>query len=222
MSGIRHSNRKKQKAAALRRAGHLTPWIAKSLGVSKGSVSLWLSKLELTPAELDSVEDSKKRQYLKVGMYHRKRAEERTKLAIAEADSMLVKFQNDPLFNMGIGLYWGEGSKRTPELQISNSDPALVKVWLQWLKKFAPNHAYRSSLNIHDNADKEKAVEHWRKVGIDGGLKVYVSVSKASKRKLEIGRLPNGTISISMGKGSREWYTMMMHWIQMLSSHFSE
>lgn len=43
--------------------------------------------------------------------------------------------QHDPMFLLGLGLYWGEGSK-TDKLSFSNSDPAMAHFMMLWLNRY--------------------------------------------------------------------------------------
>lgn len=46
-----------------------------------------------------------------------------------EAKQLHNTHKDNPLFNLGIGLYWGEGSKRGNRLSLCNSDPRVVVKW---------------------------------------------------------------------------------------------
>jgi hypothetical protein len=63
----------------------------------------------------------------------------------AEAVPLWEQWRQDPLFLFGVALYWGEGAtvsrdRQCPSRQLSqsNSDPALLRVWLRWCGRFLP------------------------------------------------------------------------------------
>ena len=132
-----------------------------------------------------------------------------------EARLLWEKWRTDPLFLLGIGLYWGEGSKssKCPSLRLSNSDVTLQRIWLDWCRRFLPGVPLASALNLHPNCDPEAARRFWEEqLDIKIGY-VWVSVSSASKRSRNT--LPNGTLNIRVGRGSLEWYTKMMVWLEL-------
>jgi hypothetical protein len=145
-------------------------------------------------------------------MANRKERRERWR---AEAVSLWEKWKHAPLFMLGVGLYWGEGEKTScsKRLALSNSDPKLLHTWLRWCARFLPGVRLNSCLSIHDNCDLEAARAFWRKE-LNLEIKwVAMAVSRASKRKRRT--LPHGTLKISLGRGSLEWHTKMLVWLDM-------
>ena len=70
-----------------------------------------------------------------------------------------------------------------------------------------------NGLNLHPNCDAEAARLFWEEqLDIKIGY-VWVAASTASKRKRNT--LPNGTLNIRVGRGSLEWYTKMMVWLEL-------
>jgi hypothetical protein len=133
----------------------------------------------------------------------------------AEARLLWEKWHTDPLFLLGVGLYWGEGHKspRFSRLQLSNTDVHLLRVWVAWCQRFLPSIPLKSSLNLDPNCDAEAARRFWEEqLDIKIGY-VWVAVSAASKRRRNT--LPNGTLNIRVGRGSLEWYTKMMIWLEL-------
>ena len=46
------------------------------------------------------------------------------------------KLSKRDLFIAGLALYWAEGSKKNRRVELINSDPAIIKIWISWLKAF--------------------------------------------------------------------------------------
>ena len=133
----------------------------------------------------------------------------------AEARVLWGRWRGDPLFLLGVGLYWGEGQKcrRSASLALSNADPQLLQVWLRWYQRFLPGVPLYSVLHIHDGGDVRAARLFWeRQLGIVVNA-VAVAVSSASKRKRRT--LPNGTLKVRVGRGGLEWYTKMLVWLDL-------
>ena len=133
----------------------------------------------------------------------------------AEARLLWEQWRNDPLFLLGIGLYWGEGHKspRSSHLRLSNSDIHLLRVWVAWCQRFMPGVPLYNGLHIHNNCDADAARRFWEEqLPIKIGY-VWSAVSTASKARRNT--LPNGTLNIRVGRGSLEWYTKMMVWLEL-------
>ena len=145
-------------------------------------------------------------------MANRKQRRERWR---AEAISLWEKWKHDPLFVLGVGLYWGEGEKQSSNkrLALSNSDPNLLRTWLRWCARFVPGVRLNFWLCIHDTCDQAAARAFWRRELNVEITWVSVAVSRASKRRRKT--LPHGTLKISLGRGSLEWYTKMLVWLDL-------
>jgi hypothetical protein len=144
---------------------------------------------------------------------HRRRREQWA----AEAIHLWEQWRHDPLFLLGVGLYWGEGNKvQKPsgsKMGLSNSDPGLLRVWLRWCRRWLPNVPLRYDLSIHEGCDVEAARHFWkRELGVAVNS-VSVAVSRASKHKRNT--LPNGTLQVRVGRGSVEWLTKMLTWLEL-------
>ena len=68
------------------------------------------------------------------------------------------------LKGLGIGLYWGEGSKKNRNsIKICNSDPALIKKFIEFLVKIlgVNKNLLKFSLQIYDDVDPENTKKYW-------------------------------------------------------------
>jgi len=68
------------------------------------------------------------------------------------------------LFGLGIGLYWGEGTKKDKcTLRIGNSDPALINNFILFLERIfnIDRNKLRFSLLIFNDHDPEKILNYW-------------------------------------------------------------
>ena len=139
----------------------------------------------------------------------------------AEARTLWEQWQHDPLFMLGVGLYWGEGSKERSKrsyltLALSNSDVRLLRIWLRWCQRFLHGVPLNYELHIHDPRAVDAARAFWKQeLGI-AVTWVCVAVSSASKRKRDT--LPYGTLKVRVGRGSVEWWTKMMVWLELAQS----
>jgi hypothetical protein len=145
-------------------------------------------------------------------MENRRRRNERWRI---EALSLWEKWRHDPLFMLGIGLHWGEGEKTSAgkRLALSNADVNLLHTWLAWCDRFVPGVRLNYWLCIHDTCDLEAARSFWRRELNVELTWVSLAVSRSSKRRRRT--LPHGTVKVSLGRGSLEWYTKMMVWLEL-------
>ena len=89
----------------------------------------------------------------------------------------------------------------------------MLRVWLPWCARFMPGVSLYYALGIHDSCDVGAALQFWKdQLGIDVHI-VSVAVSSASKRKRST--LPNGTLQVRVARGSLEWYTKMLVWLDL-------
>lgn len=70
------------------------------------------------------------------------------------------------LYGIGIGLYWGEGTKANlSAIRLGNTDPELLKIFLQFLVRFFGIQAKdcRFGLQIFTDINPEEALDFWSK-----------------------------------------------------------
>ena len=110
--------------------------IARLVGVSVSSISVWVRDVPLTPAQeaaLDSRNPTRNAQRRgTVNNSARCRAER----AAAQRHGRELARQADPGFIAGCMLYWAEGSKRRNSVCLTNSDADLVADFLRFLRRF--------------------------------------------------------------------------------------
>jgi hypothetical protein len=125
---------KQQEAKSFRKDGKSITWIAKQLGVSKGSVSLWVKDLELTIDQKNQLlasqtnnfkyiyNNSKQKQFLS-------KREENQEIGRNKAK------EKDTLHCMGCMLFWAEGTKDKNRIAFTNSDANMLKLFVRFLKE---------------------------------------------------------------------------------------
>jgi len=70
------------------------------------------------------------------------------------------------LFGMGLGIYWGEGTKANKTtVRLGNSDPALLNIFIKFLVTFfnIKKKDLRFHMHIFSDIDLDKAYEFWIK-----------------------------------------------------------
>ncbi len=126
------------------------------------------------------------------------------------------KHKTDPLFMLGLGLYWGEGSK-LQNLEICNSDAGVIKQWMCWCSTFLPNRKVRFRLNIHECSNIEQVLKFWNeKCNIPKNIKVYTLKKRSTSFNDKKNKMPNGVMYVTICEGSFEEHVKMMQWLEML------
>lgn len=163
----------KEHAIALRKKGLSYNEILKQIPVAKSSLSLWLKDLPLTPSEKAVLRRRKNSNIskgrIKAAAAHRKNRLEREKIIFREAEKEFRTFVKEPLFQVGLALYWAEGAKRSTVFGFANSDPEMIRAMLQWMKRYFnldPN-TIPVRLYLHKPYAHEHCEEYWsREIGV--------------------------------------------------------
>jgi transposase-like protein len=197
----------KEQAIRLRSEGKSVNEIAKELGVAKSSVSVWVREIVLTQEQKDRINKLSPRFPDLRAKANRQRAfEQRSEYQSKGAD----KCDNASLlFIAGCMLYWGEGGKNRNAVRLANSDPALLKLFLQFLRLEFNIKDDEITLRLvcysNNGLSVEEMRDFWlnslnlpiscmRQIVVD---RFPTSSSKASRKK---GKLPYGTMELVVGR----------------------
>jgi transcriptional regulator with XRE-family HTH domain len=159
------------RARELRQQGLDYNRIAAELGVSKGSISLWVR--DLPRPERLSYDECCKRQAEAVARYWA--AERPLREAAREAISATAAAQISTLSDRetiiaGAVAYWCEGAKNKPyrrqdRVNFINSDPAMIKFFLRFLGVAGiPLDQVSFRVYVHESADVAAAQQFWLEV----------------------------------------------------------
>jgi predicted transcriptional regulator len=123
-------------ACRLRQEGMSIKRIAKTLGVSLSSVSVWVRDIVLSDDQLAEI---KRRQYtFDVGQHKGSQANMIKHLVIRrqyQEEGRCKARERDPLHIAGCMLYWAEGTKGRNSLIFTNSDLDMMKFYAQFLRE---------------------------------------------------------------------------------------
>ncbi|HYT95654.1 MAG TPA: hypothetical protein VEL76_43445 [Gemmataceae bacterium] len=152
---------KQQEARRLRAEGCSIKEIARSLEVSKGSVSVWVRNIPVSEEHLNGLIQRVRQNGADVG---RARAAGYRALDQKEQEEGYHRAVCDPMFRLICGMYWGEGSKRNHLFQISNSDPRFLAVICSWLKAVGVEPStvtFRVQYHSANGFSEQEIVDHW-------------------------------------------------------------
>lgn len=158
----------KQLAIKLRKEGKSHNEIRAFIpNLSKGTLSNWLKYIELTPQQLTYLEkrigSKLEKARFASAKTNRARRIERTQKIYDEAAEEINQYISEPLFVLGLALYWAEGSKRTGTVELINSDPLIIKIMIAWFEKFLkiPKQKLKFRLYTHKPYSNDNLEVFW-------------------------------------------------------------
>ena len=140
--GYRGKLAEREEARRLRALGRTMPDIARDLGVSRSSVSLWTRDIAVarrprrpsaprTPNVLERRKQAEIAELLEAG---------RSRIGSLSERDLLVA---------GTALYAGEGSKSDGKVKFANSDARMVALFCAWLRRFFSIDESRLRLTVY-------------------------------------------------------------------------
>ena len=204
------------KVMGLRKQGFSYGKIMKETGVPKSTVSNWVGKCELTERQREKLKekaDGNRRKAGLKGAFARKcqRIDRENKIKI-EAKKELIDLIKDPLWLLGVVLYWGEGTKTKPWrigecVILNNMDPEMIFIFRKWLvEKLGINKDnLQFQLYVHETIkDVERIKQFWsKKLQINKDeIRVYYKKNKINTLRKNIGNDYNGLIRIKVLKST--------------------
>lgn len=162
-----HALRKeKLKAIRLRKRGASYSQIRKEVNVSKSSLSLWLRGMPLSEKRMKELQGFSAVRIEKYRETRRRTREARWAKVREAAGKDIGSLSKRELFLAGLFLYWGEGGKtKAAATTISNTDPAVILFFMQWLKLFkVPRDRLRVHVHLYADMNVQKELQYWSKI----------------------------------------------------------
>lgn len=107
----------------------------------------------------------------KYGIKRRTRSEATYLKRNPDGDPFVVKnprtLAENKLFGLGLGLYWGEGTKSDKHsIKLGNTDPELLKVFMRFLIEFfsVKKEDFRFGFQIFTDINPREALDFWVKM----------------------------------------------------------
>jgi len=111
--------------------------IAKKLGVSVSSVSLWCRDIELTDQQIKRLSLRATDPYYGKRLNYIISVKNKKDKKIRDLKNKGIDKVGDlnkrELFLVGTALYWSEGFKKDNQVGFANSDPKMIKLFIRWL-----------------------------------------------------------------------------------------
>ncbi len=153
----------KEKAIKLRHQGFSYSQIKEKMGLSKSTLSNWLSPYPLSSEKIRELRDLNPRRIENCRNTKAKNKKDRLDKVykiVSEDISILTKRE---LFIAGLFLYWGEGSKsERTTTGLSNTDPAMLRFFLRWLEFMEVDvRKLKITLQLYKDMDLKKELKFW-------------------------------------------------------------
>lgn len=204
----------------LRKMGLCYREISAVIPVTKGTLSNWCRDIP--------VSDDRRRELLgkrggraKLGATLRQRALDKAAAIRVAGREEAIVLVNDPFWVAGVALYWAEGAKRQNEVQFSNSDPALMALFISWVEEYldVDRSELTIKLHLHSGQDETERKQYWSEqtgIPLANFRKTYIKAEGTGHRK---NVLYNGTASIRVPRSSVDLHRML-GWIETLGETY--
>jgi transposase-like protein len=207
--------RERELARQLRRdEGASIKDIARRVGVSVSSVSLWVRDIELTHEQHAALAARNVAYNRQMSGTWKQAANRRAERLSFQARGRALAKLGDPLFVAGCMLYWAEGGKHRNCLKFTNSDPEMVRLFIEFVRGFElDDDAVRLTCNLFaDHLERQQEIEQFwldvaklpRRCLCKSTVNTYSKYSQKKRRN----KLPYGTCRISI---CRTWLAQTIY-----------
>ncbi len=208
----------KQKALELRRRGFTYTEIAKYVGVSVSTISLWLKDEQWShKITEDNQKRASKENSKRISLLNKARGNQYKKLYAEAERSAVIEYKHyktSSLFIAGLMLYVGEGDNGDSRLiRLANIQMDIHRIFIAFLEAFlgVPREKIRFWVLLYPDLDPEKCSRAWSKalkIPLAQFHKYQVIQGKSTKRTLQYG-VGNTII------GSAVMKKKLMKWIEL-------
>lgn len=211
-----HKQKIRDMALQLRQKGYAYSFISTKTGLSKSTLSGWLSSIPYTPNKqtVDRVGKA-----IAAANARRSQIRQEETVRIHELAALDIgKISPRDLFMFGAGLYLGEGSKTGDLTRIVNSDPKVILLAMAWFYGMGVTRKqFFLTIHLYPDSDIEKCLQFWsRTTTIPRSQFGKVQIdTRLNKRIDRSGKLPNGTAHLTVrSMGRKEFGVILARKIQ--------
>lgn len=196
----------RDEARTLRRLqGQSIKEIARALGVSTSSVSLWVRDIELAEEQIEALRARNPILNGQMAGAMARASRARSLRSGSQVEGRAAARRGDPMHAAGCMLFWAEGSRHRNAVHFTNSDPEMVAFFARFIRRFfaPPDERMRVWCNLHaDHKKRQLEVEEFwlRTVGLPRAclIKSTVNVHSVATRRKRTNMLPYGTCRLSV------------------------
>jgi hypothetical protein len=203
----------KVKAVKMRLEGRSYSSIKEELGISKSTLSGWLSKYPLSQDRIRELRDKNPQRIEKYINTMKVKREEKFQRATDRIQKDINKISNRDLFVAGFFLYWAEGGKTgSGTLTFANTDPEMIKVFVRWLDLLGVSKdRLKIKLHLYKDMNIYKEIKFWsKKLAVDRSQfsKSYVKDSLFAELTYKNG-FGHGTCNVILHDANMQRYILM-------------
>ena len=211
-------------AMILRKNGESYDLISKKLSIPKSTLSSWFAHQQWSDEIKNNLNLLRLRKssenLIKANLARTNNQKEKRVGYIREAQIEFNKLINNPLFLVGLSIYWGEGDKTdNGRVAVINTDPELLNTVVKFYRECLgiSDDKLRIGLFIYEDIDRDIAVKFW-----SDKLKIpkwqFIKIQKLKSRsRLTKNKIRFGICSLYF---SSTRFSIKIHeWIRLLSIH---
>lgn len=189
----------REESIRLRKQGKSYSEIKSVLGVAKSTLSTWLKEYPLSIKKIRELRDWNQKRIEHYIATRRITRERLLKNIYTQEKRSIFPLSKRELLLAGLFLYWGEGGKtQTASLSVSNTDPAVIKFFIVWFKKYnIPKEKLSIKLHLYKDMNIEKEVHFWSnllKIPIQQFKRPYIK--KSDRQALTYKGFGHGTCNL--------------------------
>lgn len=175
-----------QEALRLRKFGKSYAEIREILGVSKGTLSMWLKDYPLSPTRIRALRDWNAKRIEHYRETRKKKREAALRVVYKAETTIIGRLSERDIFITGLFLYWGEGAKtKMTEVSLANTNPAIAKAFIDWLERSfgIKRNQVRIRLHLYKDMNIHAETMFWSRilhVSPDCFKKPYIKRSRLS------------------------------------------
>ena len=163
----------KLKAVELRKGGLSYSEILNLVPVAKSTLSVWLKDVGLAKKQKQHLTEKRKLAQIKAKEACRAKRIKITEEIKSIARKEISGISEREMWLIGVALYWAEGSKQksinvSTRTIFSNSDPLMIKLFLEWLKKFCKvsSQDIIFSVYLHESVynRRQEILKYWSNI----------------------------------------------------------
>lgn len=205
----------------LRRLGLSYGEIQRYIDVKKSTLATWCRDVTLTSDQKAAIQQrTGSRKGIPRDTNWRRRLEiaDIRRTALKEA----ARLAGDALWVAGVVLYWAEGSKTRNMLELTNSDPRTLRLFIRWVRRYVtPDPRFVLHLHLHEGNDDRAARAFWRReTGLPDARfhKTFFKPAGTGHRK---NHLKHGVCKIRVRAASDHW-NRVMAWTEWLGTELAD
>lgn len=203
----------RMQALQMRQAGYSYGFISERTGLTKSTLSDWLSGIPYTPNTevIERIGKARAASGAKKSFIR----QQNVLKAIQEARRELGTFSKRDMRLFGLGLYLGEGTKSQDCVRIVNSDPRVILLAMAWFCSLGlEKRQFVMTLHLYPDSDVKQCLRFWsRTTGVPRSqfLKTQIDM-RTNKKSFKTGKLPYGTAHLGIrALGNKNHGTYLFH-----------